>query len=201
MRLVSLGTNCAPGVQILRERKQRGVASPFSWQVCTPELVLNILQDNFTKLLDKERYTAYTWWTEKENRLMADLGSGFGKFVFAHSDPLKNPDDYLKLKAQCSYLRRCLNTDNDLGYIMSIWRHQPYKKHKEALVGIRKIIPKNCKFFVCCMEQGQNLGPTLTEDDIYYGAVDIGGAEWGDMRVRAYGESDRYTRMIDEIFY
>jgi len=170
--------------------------SPFSWQVCTPELVLNTLQDNFAKLLDKERYTAYT----KENRLIADLGSGFGKFVFAHSDPLKNPDDYLKLEAQCSYLRRCLNTDNDLGYIMSI-PFSPYEKHKEALADIRKIIPKNCKLFVCCMEQGQNLGPTITEDDIYYGAVDIGGAEWGDLRVRAYGESDEYTKMIDEIFY
>jgi hypothetical protein len=176
----------------------------------TPELVLNILQDDFAKLLDKERYDYIPWKNkfkpEMKRKLATNLGPGLGELVFAHSDPLKNLDDYLKLKAQCDYLRRCLNTDSDLGYIMSI-SFGPYEKHKEALVGIRKIIPKNCKFFVCRMEQGQNFEPTLTEDDIYYGAVDIGdgwaqgSAYADDQRVRAYGESDEYTKMIDKIFY
>ena len=55
-KLVSLGTLCAPASQILYIREQKGIVSPFSWQKTTPEIVLNILQDDFVTLLNKDKY-------------------------------------------------------------------------------------------------------------------------------------------------
>ena len=233
MKLVSLGSLCSPATQIVFRRGQGGIVSPFSWQRSTPEVVLNILQDDFVTLLNRDKYVyniqkGYTHFHSRTNTpnvsdpytitnelIVGELGYHLS---FAHSDPLENLDDYQKLQAQCDYLKKCLNTSDGVGYLMNIF--QPYEWYTDVLVGIRKIIPEDCKFFVCLMRKEQNLAPKLNEDNIYYGAFDIGDHtqrlvipsakypkpnfldKWKDYDgAHAYGMSEEYTKMVDKIFY
>lgn len=233
MKLVSLGTLCSPATQIVFRREQGGIVSPFSWQRSTPEIVLNTLQDDFVTLLNRDKYVYniqndYTHFHSRTNTPTASgprtvsnelmVGKLGYHLSFAHSDPLKNLDDYQKLEAQCRYLRECLNTSDGVGYLMNIFH--PYKHYSDALVGIRKMIPEDCKFFVCLMKSKQNLAPELNEDNIYYGAFSIGDHtkrlvipspkypkpnfldKWKPCDfAHAYGMSEEYTKMIDKIFY
>ena len=247
-KLVSLGTLCAPASQILYIREQKGIVSPFSWQKTTPEIVLNILQDDFVTLLNKDKY-AYNikdGLTHFHSHTNTSTSSGLREYlarrheygplhtyeqfnelivaepgyhlVFPHTDPLKNLNDYEKLKAQCAYLKACLNTDSGFGYIMNILG--PYEYHADTLIGIREMIPEDCKFFVCLMKNKQDFEPELNKDNIYYGAFDIGDhtkrlmtpsarspklnflEKWKPHETaHAYGMAEEYTKMIDKIFY
>ena len=216
-KLVSLGTQCTPASHIKLRRRQRGIVSPFSWSYTPPEIVLDILQDDFKTLLNRNKYFYKTISrlarnsmtphpptprpsSNKRKRPHPHSTTGL---IFAHSDPISNSNDYLKLKAQCDFLRKCLNSNSGYGYIISIF--SPYEKHKDALIGIRKIIPKACKFFVCYTQQKENFDPVLTEDDIYYGAVHI--EDWRDRgwplaaKAQAVGYSQEFTEMVDKVFY
>ena len=196
MKLVSLGGQCTPAQHILRKRNGSGIESPFARAGTNPRIVSNILQDNFKTFLDRDKYS---YWTSPSNKRVLPISEDGVKF--AHYDPIKKDSDYEKVKAQCEYLKDCLNTPSGFGYIMSIFR--PLEKYRNDLIEIRSIIPADCKFFVCFFNKKSiNTGPDIIFNDIYYGAINVKDLKFKDgERARAMGTCEEYTKMIDKIFY
>ena len=196
MKLVSLGVQCTPAEYILQKRKESGIGSPFSWTGTSPRIVSNILQDNFKTFLDRDKYS---YWTNPRSKRTVPISEDEARFV--HCDPIKKDSDYEKVKAQCEYLKECLNAPSGFGYIMSIFR--PLKKCRNELIEIRSMIPADCKFFVCYFNKRSiNTEPDIIFNDIYYGAIDVTDLKFKDgNRARAMGTCEEYTKMIDKIFY
>ena len=205
MKLVSLGVQCTPASHIKFGRKEGGIVSPFAWSISTPEIVRNILQNNFKTFLNRDKYSY--WTSPSTNLLQRFLGQkkvlpvSEDGVKFSHSDPIKKDSDYEKVKAQCEYLKECLNTPSGFGYIMSIFR--PLEKHRNDLIEIRSMIPADCKFFVCYFNKKSiNTEPDIIFNDIYYGAINVKDLKFKDgERARAMGTCEEYTKMVDKIFY
>ena len=203
MKLVSLGTQCSPAVQIKLKRKESGIESPFARTGTNPRIVSNILQDNFKTFLDRDKYSYWTRpktkWTRPNTKMVIPVSEDGVKF--SHTDPIKKDSDYEKIKAECEYLKECLNTPSGFGYIMSILR--PFKKYENELIEIRSMIPTGCKFFVCYFgKKAIHTEPDVVFNDIYYGAINIKDLKFKDgLRARSMGTCEEYTKMIDKIFY
>ena len=196
MKLVSLGVQCTPAEYILLKRKESGIGSPFSRTGTSPRIVSNILQDNFKTFLDRDKYS---YWTNPRNKKVLPVSED--RVRFSHSDPIKKDSDYEKVKAQCEYLKECLNTPSGFGYMMSIFC--PLEKYRNELIEIRSMIPADCKFFVCYFNKKSiNTEPDIIFNDIYYGAINVKDLKYKDgERARAMGTCEEYTKMIDKIFY
>ena len=196
MKLVSLGTQCSPAVQIKLKTKESGIESPFARTGTNPRIVSNILQDNFKTFLDRDKYS---YWTSPNTKKVLPVSED--RVKFSHCDPIKKDSDYEKIKAECEYLKECLNTPSGFGYIMSILR--PFKKYENELMEIRSMIPADCKFFVCYFgKKAIHTEPDIVINDIYYGAINIKDLKFKDgLRARSMGTCEEYTKMIDKIFY
>tara|TARA_B100000287_G_scaffold230036_1_gene216735 strand:- start:221 stop:811 length:591 start_codon:yes stop_codon:yes gene_type:complete len=196
MKLISLGTQCSPAAYIKFKRKESGIESPFSRTGTNPRIISNILQDDFKTFLDRDKYS---YGTKPRSKKIVPISEDGVRF--SHCDPIKKDSDYEKIKAECEYLKECLNTPSGFGYIMSIF--YPFKKYENELMEIRSMIPADCKFFVCYFNKKLiNIEPDIIFNDIYYGAINVKDLKFEDgLRARSMGMSKEYTKMIDKIFY
>ena len=98
MKLVSLGTQCSPAVQIKLKTKESGIESPFARTGTNPRIVSNILQDNFKTFLDRDKYSYWTRpktkWTRPNTKMVIPVSEDGVKF--SHTDPIKKDSDYEK---------------------------------------------------------------------------------------------------------
>jgi len=222
MKLVSLGGFCIAQNHIRKVRKQEGAASPFSRVLTKPDIVVDILNDDFKTFLNKDEYI---YGAHPKTGVRVAWSADGARF--SHSDFDTIPGEHEKLKSQCDYLRDCLSTKTGFGYLMIIYWHD-YEYYKSSLVQIRKIIPEDCKLFVCAIRWYGNFGPTLTEDNIYYGGIELPEANciWWKKKneyskgitmkqderdpdnvrekvfsMAPYGISPEYNEMVDKVFY
>jgi len=92
-RICSLGTRCQ-AANILKRNKVKLCSYPFDWIFSTPEHVIDCIQDDFDKFLDKANYINIS-----ETKCGHAL---YYKNMFYHRNPLINSDDY-------DYYVRCVD--------------------------------------------------------------------------------------------
>jgi hypothetical protein len=93
---IPLGSQCF-SANFLKDNNLKKVSYPFDWIFSTPKVIINILDDNFEKFLNKDYY------------VIKDINSHFNKHLiylpdlnmFNHRNPLNDEDH--------KYYKRCIN--------------------------------------------------------------------------------------------
>jgi hypothetical protein len=105
---ISLGNYCLTSM-LLKENNMKNESYPFDWMVSCIENIIDVFDDDFSKLLDKNNYintsfgTRHKLYYDKTNVLFKD-DPKFQKLLTDHQHHhlLTNNDDY-------NYLLRCIN--------------------------------------------------------------------------------------------
>lgn len=88
---ISLGPTCTTA-WIIKENKKKKASYPFDWILSNPDMIQDILKDNFDKFIDKKYYT----FTPYEITLSADVYGHelYGHSIFVHRNPKDIEEDY-----------------------------------------------------------------------------------------------------------
>ena len=88
---IGMGQNCCTA-WYLKVSENKFASYPFDWIVTSPEIVIDILDDDFNRLLDREQIISKTY--RAGHKYYHDI-------LFGHRNPALSKDDY-------AYFKRCV---------------------------------------------------------------------------------------------
>lgn len=100
--ICSLGTLCHCSFT-LKKNNLKKESYPFDWIFTNFEIIIDCLEDNFNKFLDKKLYIEKD--IKKCSHIIYDVSKT--NYMFNHHNPLNNDKDY-------EYYVRCVNRFNDM---------------------------------------------------------------------------------------
>lgn len=109
---VSLGENCS-SAWYLKQIGLKEASYPFDWIFSSPEIVLDCINDNFKKYLNRK------FIIPKRNNTSAGH-SYYHENLFNHRNPLSSEDDYRYLQRCCNRFIEILESQNSCCYLITL---------------------------------------------------------------------------------
>ena len=111
-KFVSLGENCS-SAWYLKQIGLKKASYPFDWIFSSPEIVLDCINNNF------ERYLNRRFITPKPNNTSAGH-SYYHENLFNHRNPLSSEDDYNYLQRCCNRFIEILKSQSSCCYLITL---------------------------------------------------------------------------------
>ncbi len=120
---ISLGQNCS-SAWYLKQIGLKTESYPFDWVFSSPEIILDCINNNFSKFLEKALVYA------KPDGESAGH-SYYHSNLFSHRNPIKSGQDYEYYKRCCSRFSRQLDSESNIMFLMTLI-NEPSKRPEWA---------------------------------------------------------------------
>ncbi|USH05439.1 papain-like cysteine peptidase [Grimontia kaedaensis] len=111
-KFVSLGENCS-SAWYLKQLGLKKASYPFDWVFSSPEIILDCLNDNFEKYLDKGLIVPKRGGTSAGHSYYHDD-------LFNHRNPLASDNDYSYLQRCCDRLTGLVQSQHSACYLITL---------------------------------------------------------------------------------
>ena len=111
----SLGTICQSS-QLCKDLQIRKESYPFDWIFSTPDIIVDILEDDFASFLDKDLYESMHPSLCKHRKYVLPRN---GSYMFMHHNPKDNIDNYNYFVRCVDRFRKLLTTSSNKLFIIN----------------------------------------------------------------------------------
>jgi hypothetical protein len=111
-QFVSLGENCSTA-WYLKQSGLKKASYPFDWIFSSPEIILDCINDSFTKFMDR------SFIKPNKNNLSAGH-LYYHTNLFNHRNPLKSDEDYNYYQRCCDRFLNLIQTENNIKYLITL---------------------------------------------------------------------------------
>lgn len=149
--MIGLGQNCNASWYV-KETENKKASYPFDWIFTTPELVLDMLGDDFEALLDRKRLIPHGLDAGHER---------YHEWLFGHRNPASSESDFAFMQRCVDRWNVIIKTQRPILFVTVVLNE--FEKRKRWRIGFSKEfkLPKNQTLsdFVSMMEKIQSISP------------------------------------------
>ncbi len=152
---ISLGENCS-SAWYLKQVGLKRASYPFDWIFSSPEIVMDCIDDEFEKYLDK------SFIEPKEDSMSAGHAYYHSNF-FNHRNPLKSEKDYSYYERCCQRFLHTLNSKESIFYLITLI-NEPSKRPKWAngfLYDFSMPINHDCKSIIPLFDKLKSINKNI----------------------------------------